>query len=389
MSMTKSGRIVAVMAALALGVAALSACSGTGSAPPATASPTVTALSASQSQALQAVLNDARSALGFPGVIARVITPEGEWTGSAGATAAGGTTKPGSGDHTRIGSLTKTMTATILLQLVGEGKVSLDDPISKYVPDLPNPDATLRQVADMTSGIPSYTLDQQVTDRYLTSPQDPWTPAQLLDAVRTLPPSFAPGQGWQYSNSNYVALGQFIEKVTGQPLAEVFQKRIFTPLGMTQSSYPSGTDLPAPYLAGATLQGATGNTPRDATHFNPTFAASAGQVVSTLDDMTKWAHALATGDKVLTPAMQQVRRDSILTSPPPNSATAGYGIGIGNRNGWWGHDGDIPGYTTSVYHSYDHDATLVVLVNSDIGDAKTGAAPAPAVFAGLVKALGW
>lgn len=379
-----------IRAAVAVAAALLLAgCSGVAgaSASPSAASSTAHALPAAQASALQKVLDDAHGALVFPGAIARVITPEGEWTGAVGTTAAGGQATPTPADHTRIGSLTKTMTATMLLQLVSEGKVSLDDPLSKYVPGLPNGDATLRQVADMTSGIPSYTLDARITDRYLASPEEPWTPTQLLDGVKTLAPTFAPGQGWEYSNSNYVALGEVIEKVTGKPIAQVFQERIFGPLGMTQSSYPSTTDLPEPYISGVTLQGVDGTTPRDAAHFSPTFAGTAGQVVSTLDDMTKWAHALFTGDKVLTPQMQQLRRDSILTSPPPNTATAGYGIGIGDRNGWWGHDGDIPGYTTSVYHDYDSDVTIVVLVGSDI-DAPSGQAPAPYIFAGLVKALG-
>ena len=317
-----------------------------------------------------------------------MITPDGTWTGTTGTAEAGGSAPPAPADHTRIGSLTKTMTATILLQLVGEEKVSLDDPISDYVPGLPNGDATLRQVADMTSGIPSYTLDPQITQTYLDDPSRPWTPAELLDGVRTLPASFPIGTGWQYSNSNYVALGQVIEKVTGQPLATVFQQRIFGPLGMTESSYPSDAALPEPYLAGVTMQGAIGSSPRDATHFTPTFAGAAGQVVSTLDDMTLWAHALFTGDGVLTPAMEKLRRESILTSPAPNDATSGYGFGIGRRDGWWGHDGDIPGYTTSVFHDDASDVTVIVLVGSDIEGPGSSEAPAPDVFARLVTALG-
>ena len=376
-----------IATALAAAMLVLTGCSG--AAPGAgSPSPTASAHALPAAPALQKALEDARAAIGFPGAIARVITPDGTWTGSTGTASGAGSAAPAADDHTRIGSLTKTMTATILLQLVGEKKVSLDDPISQYVPGLPNGDATLRQVADMTSGIPSYTLDPQITQTYLDDPSRPWTPAELLDGVRTLPASFPTGTGWQYSNSNYIALGQMIEKVTGEPLATVFQKRIFDPLGMTQSSYPSGTALPAPSLSGVTAQGATGSTTRDATHFTPTFAGAAGQVVSTMDDMTRWAHALFTGDGVLTPAMETVRRDSILTSPAPNNDTSGYGIGIGRRDGWWGHDGDIPGYTTTVFHNDAHDVTVIVLVGSDIEGPGSSKAPAPDVFARLVVALG-
>ena len=388
MSRIARGRRTTRLMALALAGAVLALTGCTGGSPAGTPSPTASAHALPAAPALQKALDDARTAIGFPGAIARVITPDGTWTGTTGTTAAGGSVTPTPTDHTRIGSLTKTMTATILLQLVGEKKVSLDDPISDYVPGLPNGDATLRQVADMTSGIPSYTLDPQITQTYLDDPSRPWTPTELLDGVKTLPASFPTGTGWQYSNSNYVALGQMIEKVTGEPLATVFQERIFGPLGMTQSSYPSDATLPEPYLSGVTMQGATGSAPRDATHFTPTFAGAAGQVVSTLDDMTRWAHALFTGDGVLTPAMEKLRRESILTSPAPNDATSGYGFGIGRRDGWWGHDGDIPGYTTSVFHDDASDVTVIVLVGSDIEGPGSSKAPAPDVFARLVAALG-
>lgn len=153
---------------------------------------------------------------------------------------------------------------------------------------------------------------------------------------------------------------------------------------MAQSVYPTSAALPSPHLSGITMQGATGGRPRDATEFDPSFAGAAGQVVSTLDDLQRWATALFTGHKVLSPRMQELRRASILTAPPPNTSMTGYGIGIGNRNGWWGHDGDIPGFTTSLFHNYGTDTTVLVVVNSDIDDPTTH--QAPAVFGGLVAA---
>ena len=178
-----------------------------------------------------------------------------------------------------------------------------------------------------------------------------------------------------------------IEKVTGKPIADVFQERIFGPLGMTQTSFPTATtDIPAPNLFGVTDQGQpTGHT-TDATHWNPSEAFTAGEIISTVDDLKKWGDALFTGTGILTPETQQLRRDSIIRDIPPNTPTAGYGIGIGDRDGWWGHDGDIPGYTTVLFHNYDNQTTIIVAVNSDI-DVPGGAAPAPAVFAALAKAL--
>lgn len=366
-------------------------------APMPSASPSSTAaagLDTATTDALQAVLDDTRELAGFPGTIARVITPEGTWTGTSGTAGPDTGAAPTATDHTRIGSVTKTLTGTILLQLVEEGLISLDDPVSQYVPDAPNGTATIRQLADMTSGIPSYSLDQNWQDQYFGDPYTFYTPQQILDITNTLPPAFAPGEGWQYSNTNYVILGMIFEQLTGQPIEEVFQQRIFDPLGMDSSFFPEDVaqgmpaTLPSPHLVGITDQGQADGTTAVATDWNPSYMYTAGEVVSTMDDLEKWAHALFTGEGVLSPEMQQLRRDSILTSPPPNNESSGYGIGIGNRNGWWGHTGEIPGYNTALFHNYDSDTTIIVIVNSDAGLPEDGGNPAPAIQAGLIAALG-
>ncbi|WP_205789363.1 serine hydrolase domain-containing protein [Microbacterium sp. CPCC 204701] len=348
-----------------------------------------TGIAVDTATALQSALDDTRSNGGFPGVAARVITPDGTWTGTSGASAPGGDTAPAPDDHTRIGSLTKTMTATILLQLVGESLVSLDDPISQYVPDSPNGTATLRQLADMTSGIPSYSLDPQWAAAYFGDPSVVFTPQQLLDYAKQLPLAGEPGEVWQYSNTNYILLGMVIEQVLSQPLGDVFEDRLFGPLGMDDTVYPAGSAaILEPHLVGITAQGQPAGTTTDATDWNPSFGNAAGEVISTLDDLTLWAHAMFSGEGVLTPELQQVRRDSILSSPPPNDDESGYGLGWGQRaDGYWGHSGTIPGFTTSVFHSYDDETTIVVMVNSDVPLA-SGEVPAPAVFEALAAAIG-
>lgn len=383
-------RSALVVTAITL-TAALAGCATAAptAAPTPTATSEATALPVDTAEALQAALDDAHAGIDAPGVIARVITPEGTWTGTSGTAAPDGDAAPAADDRTRVGSLTKTMTATLLLQLVGEGLVSLDDPISKYVPDSPNGSATLRQLADMTSGIPSYSLDKAWEQAYFSDPSTVFTTQQLLDYAKTLPLDGAPGEVWKYSNTNYVLLGMVIEQVLGQPIDEVFADRIFEPLGVTASVYPHGSaEIDEPHLDGITAQGQPDGQTVDATDWNPSFGSTAGEVISTLDDLTLWAHALFTGDDVLSPELQQLRRDSILTSPEPNNAEGGYGIGWGKRpDGWWGHSGTIPGFTTSIFHNYDTDTTIIVEVNSDIPLA-SGEVPAPAVFEALAAALG-
>lgn len=369
----------------ALGVAA---CSPSESASEGSTTPT--SVSAESGAAFQKVLHDLHTSGGFPGVIARVISPAGIWTGTAGTAVQGQDRPITAADHTRIGSLTKTMTATILLQLVQDARVSLDDPIGKYVPDAPNGNATVRQVADMTSGIPSYTLSDAFTQRFFADPGYDWPPTELVDAAKSLPPAFAPGAGWQYSNTNYVLLGLLIERVLRQPIRDVFDERIFRPLGMDDSSWPGGSvEIADPHMNGVTNQGQPAGKTVDSTNWNPSFAFTAGAVISTLDDLQRWGDALFTGRGVLNPSTQQLRRDSILTSPPPNTATAGYGIGIGNRDGWWGHDGDFPGFNSSLFHDYDSDTTIIILVNSDDDITVDGKQepPVSAILAGLIAAL--
>jgi D-alanyl-D-alanine carboxypeptidase len=350
-----------------------------------------TALDASTTAKMQMALDGTRAQGGFPGVIAGVWTPNDTWIGTSGTTGEGKNAVPTPADHVRIGSLTKTVTATVVLQLYESGQVSLEDTIGKYVSGMPNGDtATLRQLANMTSGIPSYSEDNAFQKQLFMNPTKAWTPEQLIDMVRGKPADFAPGTAWEYCNTNYVLLGMVIEKVTGKPAAAVYQERIFGPLGMAQTSFPAQSNAIAdPHLFGVTAQGQPSGQTADATNWNPSFASTAGAMISTLDDLHTWSKGLFTGNGILKPEIQQLRRDSIIHNIPPNTPTMGFGFGIGDRNGWWGFDGDIPGYTTSLYHNYDRQTTIIVAVNSDIPLPGTAppALPAPAVFDALVKAL--
>jgi D-alanyl-D-alanine carboxypeptidase len=140
-------------------------------------------------------------------------------------------------------------------------------------------------------------------------------------------------------------------------------------------------------LNGITEQGQPEGKTADATMFSPSIAFTAGEVISTLGDLKKWGHALFTGDGILKPSTEKLRRDSLITNIPPMTPTAAYGVGIGNRNGWWGHDGEIPGYTTSLFHNDELDTTIIVEVNSDVAFGSANTAPSTAVFGALMAAL--
>ncbi|CAN5714527.1 serine hydrolase domain-containing protein [soil metagenome] len=348
-------------------------------------------------QRLQDAVDQARGQNILPGAIALVDTPAGSYTVTSGTVGEGFTAQPGPDDRTRIGSLTKTMTATILLQLVQEKKVELSDLVSAHLAPsvlagLPNSDTvTLLDLAHMTSGIQPYSLSEEFQADLFADTQAIWTPEELLSyaVASKLPAKFThPGSGWQYSHTNYILLGMVIEQIDQKPLSQVFQDRLFGPLGMTDTSFPEPAEhtMAAPNLSGLTEQGQPDGLTTDATDWNPSEAWSAGGVVSTLADLDKWAHALFTGEGVLDAETQQLRRDSILYDLPPLTATSGYGIGIGDNNGWWGHDGQIPGYTSSLQHNYDTDTTVIVLANSDI--APPGGNPARSISEAVRDVIG-
>ncbi|HZR39443.1 MAG TPA: serine hydrolase domain-containing protein, partial [Ktedonobacteraceae bacterium] len=218
----------------------------------------------------------------------------------------------------RIGSITKTLTGTVILQLVDQGKLRLDDPVAKYQPEVPNGGhITLRELLDMRSGLYNYSEDDSFGQALEAHPNRVWTPQELIAISFKHPPYFAPGQDFHYSNTNFILLGMIIEQITGHPVEYEFQQRIFTPLGMTHSLLPPrpSTEIPAPYAHGYMF-----NTPAisndeinestqnlaDVTIWNPSWGWTAGSAISTLHDLEIWAKALASG-KLLSPATQKER----------------------------------------------------------------------------------
>ena len=307
-----------------------------------------------------------------PGAIVGVRTPKGTWTKAYGVANPATGARMVVGMHTRIGSVTKTFTGTVILQLAQQGKLSLDDPIATYVPGVPNgQQVTLRLLANMTSGVASYTRSKDFTDVYFTKPQTIFTPDRLLAVGISESPLFEPGAKFDYSNTNTVLLGKVIEKVTNRPVGAVLKAMVMDPLKMRDTVWPgTSTALPKPYPQGFTLQGdaATPAHPSNATHWNPAWGWTAGEIISNLPDLLTYARALGSGQGLLEPATQVER----LTSFP---GEAGYGIGLACTNGWVGHTGELPGYNTSLFYDTTTDTTLVVQTNSDIASGTCPESP--------------
>jgi len=249
--------------------------------------------------------------------------------------------------HHRIGSVTKTFTATLLLKAADEGLLSLDDPIDKYVKGVPNGDKiTLRQMSDMTSGIASYTADEQWVKEWSSDPTRVWKPEDLARFGIEESPLFDPGSGWFYSNTNYVLLGLVLQQVTGKPIGRLYQEEIIEPLDLKETSFPGADSaLPEPYDHGYTLQGKSSGEKAHRLHpLEPSEAWTAGEMISPGDDLLLYGRALGTGKGLLSPKAQSERLHSFVSdvpplNKPPLKGDLAYGIGLGKDHGWIGHNG--------------------------------------------------
>jgi D-alanyl-D-alanine carboxypeptidase len=328
--------------------------------------------------ALDAAFKKSFKESGAPGAVAAVRTPEGAWVGTLGV-ADRASKEPMQADmHQRIGSVTKTFTTTLLLQAEDEGLLSLDDTIDQYIKGVPNGDKiTLRQMANMTSGIASYTADDQWVKEWSSDPYRVWKPEELAQAGIKDSPLFDPGTEWFYSNTNYVLLGLVLEQVTGKPIGDLYREQIIEPLGLKNTSFPDQADssIPDPHAQGYTLQGQSDGEPADVTDWNPSWAWTAGAMISTVEDLLIYGRALGTGKGLLSPEQQSERLDSFVSdvpplNQPPLKGDLAYGIGLGKDHGWIGHNGEIPGFNTYLFYHPELDAVVAVEVNSDISSGK-------------------
>jgi D-alanyl-D-alanine carboxypeptidase len=259
-------------------------------------------------------------------------------------------------DHVRIASITKSLTATAVLQLVDRGRLRLGDTLSSYVRGIPNGSTiTVRQLLNMTAGVYDYTMDEAFGRAFDRDPLMAFGPRDAVRIVKRHEPSFAPGEGVSYSDSNYVLLGLVVQRVTDRPLGQVIRHRILKPLGMSHTSYPTGPAMPDPHARGY-VEAPDGSL-RDVTRVNPGVASGAGAMISTLGDLRIWARALAKG----TLLSRETHRKQLRTVPFPGQVLdVGYGLGVLDINDFIGHNGAIYGYGSAMFYLPRANATIVV-----------------------------
>ncbi len=260
----------------------------------------------------------------------------------------------------RIGSVTKTIVGEAVLILVDEGKIDLNKPISFYLPELKIPSGdkiTIPMLANMTSGLPEC-LDEKLIPSLINSHgQAVFTPEQSLITAFKLPMQFEPGSKYNYCNTNYLLLGLLITKVTGKPVIDVLNEKIFQPLGMKNTFWPNTSYLPYPYSHGYYLnEGSL----LDVTNWNPSWGDAAGILTSNIFDMEIWSKEMVES-KLLSAKMKSERYTWVDSEIPGVSSS---GFGVEKYADWIFHDGSIFGYNTKVYCNTVKKITIIVYTNS-------------------------
>jgi D-alanyl-D-alanine carboxypeptidase len=309
-----------------------------------------------------------------PGAVLMVKTPEWTYLNSKGVSDIESKTPLRCDSPFEIGSNTKMMTATVVMQLAEEGRLSLDDPLSRHLPDLaaqiPHGDKiTLRQLASHTSGIFSYTdnatdgtpgiMEGALGDASML--KKGYTPAQLVKfAIDHGKPGFEPGESgkWAYSNTGFILLGMIIEKLDGEPLDKIFERRIFKPAGMQHTQFWNGVPedefgLPKAYFkAPYTFE---------TSQWNMSQGWAAGAVISTPDDMARFMRALAEG-RLFRKA--ETFEKMINGGGPADYPFLTYGIGIGGKSGGaFGHGGQTLGFQSDVGIFPKEDVVVILWTN--------------------------
>ncbi|MBD0297069.1 MAG: serine hydrolase [Bacteroidota bacterium] len=257
-------------------------------------------------------------------------------------------------DVFQIGSITKQITAAVIMQLQEEGKLSVQDKLNKYFPDFPNADKiTLEHLLTHTSGIYNYTNDAVILKQDVTRS---YSQQELLDKFKSYPSDFEPGTKWNYSNTAYSLLGYIIEKVTNKPYERVVRERIFLPLGMTNSGFDfthlAGNKKSKGYFS------LTGDKGVPAPIVDSTIAFSAGAVYSNVEDLYKWERAIYT-NKILKPSDW----DAVFT-PYKNNYGYGWTIDTLYNRTYMAHSGGIHGFTSFLMRFPKDEVVVIMLDNS-------------------------
>jgi len=324
-------------------------------------------------QELQNALDNALAASGTMGVAAAVIMPDGQiWTGVSGMSDPDTPITPDT--LFDMGSTGKNLFAALVLKLAEEGLLSLDDPISKYLPSYPGVDGsiTIRQLLNHTSGLYMWVEHPQAPTRipYNTIDFEKWWTVEEIFTTLGGEPYFAPGEGWHYTQAGYILGTLIVEQVTQSTVPVEIQKRLLDPLHIHGMLLDLKEPVPSNYRIAHNWVDTDGDgIPEDVSSRSRNWINSLSRILyyTTAEDLAKWLHALYQGE-----VLSQASLDEMLDfhSPTPGEPEiSGYGLGteqfIFGGVELWGHKGSIPGYRAGAYYLPEYGVTISLLINSD------------------------
>jgi D-alanyl-D-alanine carboxypeptidase len=320
------------------------------------------------SENLQRVLDQARSDFNIVGVSAAVaVKGQLVWTGVSGNSFPGTPITPDM--HFDIGSAAKNFVAALVLKLSEEGLLSLEDPISRWLPSYNYVDGrlTIRQLLNHTSGIYNVTTNQFFWDAVFRYPTRRWRPEEVLSYIG--PPDFPPGASWNYSNTNYTLLGMIAQKAAGSSLSAALRRRFLDPLGLTNTFLEAEEAIPGT-IAHAWFDMNGDGRYEDISNIDRSSQTSAawgaGGMVSTGADVARWACALFEGKVLNADSLSRMLSFRAISLHGP---VLGYGLGtlralISDRE-FWGHSGNIIGYTAIMLYAPTERFAVAFIVNQD------------------------
>ncbi|MFG2460175.1 serine hydrolase domain-containing protein [Streptomyces sp. NPDC048523] len=309
----------------------------------------------------------AAQAQGAPGSMARIDDGGTVFRAAVGVADRSSARAMGDADRFRIGSVTKTFTAVVLLQLVEENKLKLDAPVNRYLPGLlPDDRITVRHVLGHRSGLYDYTNDMfaKTVPGFEAVRKKVFTPGELVNLSLQHPRTNAPGAVYAYSNTNFVVAGMLIERLTGNPVRTEYEHRIIEPLKLRDTFYVHpGMTIPGPHTRGYLTPDQAGAPLVDATEQTVSWAQSAGALISSTRDLNTFLSALLGGR--LTSAAQLAQMERWM----PSGSSQAYGLGLRRRDlscgvSVYGHTGAVQGFYTYAFASKDGRRTLAAVANT-------------------------
>lgn len=315
----------------------------------------MTSISRSHSLIIDDIVVSAMEAGKEPGVSISITGPKGDYAKAFGISKRGlFRHQPMTLDkRVRIGSITKSFTATAILQQLDKGTLTLDATLDQFVPGVPNGDKiTIKHLMTMRSGVYDYTTYIGIQALVIACPTWPFVHNQtLIDLIKKHPSQFAPGTQYAYNNSNYILLGAVLEKVVGKPIWQILDEDIIKPVGLTNTQWPTTTGISAPASHGYSNRLLFPKRLKDQTKVNTELYGAAGVLTSTVGDMLKWGEYLKT-ESLLAPNTHELRTETFYGTPYPGEGPDhyGYGLGLVSFGSWIGHDGSVPGFSAvSMY----------------------------------------